>query len=204
MTEIVATLNDYRSSYEKMAKEIREGMNEGFNEGLVEGIKQGFVDGVKECRSVGFGNIDVKSTEEILKFAFETASGEALGVAVRRTVSREYKAKIGPSFRKKMKEECDKAVEDIRRADLELDKGSASDLKNSVEASAKKIKEFVGGAFGGIRKNLPVDVVFRSFFESLQEELNRDLDRHLKACEIRICKEIDNKIDKRRLDHERH
>jgi len=86
---IVATLSDYRNSYEKIAKEIREGMNEGFSEGLVECIKQGFVDGVKECRTVGFGNIDVKSTEEILKFAFETASGEALGIAVRRTVSRE-------------------------------------------------------------------------------------------------------------------
>jgi hypothetical protein len=204
LTDIVVTLDNYRNSYEKLAKEIREGMNEGFSEGLVEGIKQGFVDGVKECRTVGFGNIDVKSTEEILKIAFGSASGEALGIAVRRTVSRKYKAKIGPSFRKKMKEACDKAVEDIKRSDFELDERFASEYQNRVSGSVKKIKESIGTAFGGIRRTLPVDEVFRNFFEGLQEELNRDLDMHLKACERRICKEIDNKIEKKRADHERH
>lgn len=164
MTDIVVTLDNYGNSYEKLAKEIREGMNEGFNEGLVEGIKQGFVDGVKECRSVGFGNIEVKSMEEILKLAFEIASGEALGIGVRRTVSRVYKEKIGPSFRKKMKEACDMAVEDIRRADFELKNESASEYQNQVLGSFKKIKELVGRAFGGVRRTLPVDVIFKSFF----------------------------------------
>lgn len=204
MTDLVLTLDNYYNVYEKLAKEIREGMNEGFNEGLVEGIKQGFVDGVKECRSVGFGNIEVKNTEEILQCAFEIVLGEALGIGIKRTVSREYKEKIGPSFRKKMKEACDKAVEDIRRADFELNTESASEYQNRVLGSVKKIKELVGRAFGGVRRTLPVDVIFRSFFESLQEEINRDLDLHLKACERRICREIENRVEKRRLDHERH
>jgi hypothetical protein len=95
-----------------------------------------------------------------------------------------------------MKEACNKAVEDIKRSDFELDKGSASEYQNRVFGSVKKIKESAGSAFGSIRRTLPVDVVFRSFFEGLQEELNRDLDMHLKACERRICKEIDNKIEK--------
>jgi hypothetical protein len=37
LTEIEVPVNDYCSSYETMAKEIREGMDEGLNEGIKEG-----------------------------------------------------------------------------------------------------------------------------------------------------------------------
>lgn len=67
MTEIETPLYDYCSSYEDMTEEIQEGIAEGFNEGLREGIKQGFIDGIKECRDLGFSNIDVKSMEEVLE-----------------------------------------------------------------------------------------------------------------------------------------
>lgn len=204
MAEIEASLDGYCSSYKKTAKEIREGMDEGFNEGLREGIKQGFVAGVRECRSTGFDNIEVKCMEEILKNACRAASYETMCVTIRRAVSKEYREKIGPSFKHEMEKACNKAVEEIKNADLELDKRSASDLKSCVDNSVKKIKGCVGNAFGGIRKNFPADVVFVSFFDSLQDEFNRDMDENLGACEKRICKEIDSKIDSRRADHERH
>jgi hypothetical protein len=53
-----------------------------------------------------------------------------------------------------------------------------------------------------VKKKLPIDVIFRIFFDTLQEEFNRDLDENLEACEKRICKEIDDKIVCRKADHE--
>ncbi|MGB9939419.1 hypothetical protein [Methanosarcina sp.] len=54
--EIEVSLNDYYSSYETMAKEIREGIDEGFDERVIEGIKQEFVAGIRGCRVSGFNN----------------------------------------------------------------------------------------------------------------------------------------------------
>ncbi|MGB9927635.1 MAG: hypothetical protein ACPK85_04450 [Methanosarcina sp.] len=202
MTEIEISLNDYCGSYETMSKEIQEGIDEGFNEGLTEGIKQGFIAGIKECRDTGFDNIDVKSTEEILKIAFKIASDEAIEITVRKAVSDEYNEKVSPSFKKKMEEACSKAVEEIKNADFELDEVSASKLKNRVDASVERVRECIGSACGGVKKNLPKDMIFKIFFGSLQDEFNRDLDENLKACRMRICKEIDSKITSKKVDHE--
>ncbi|MFY1112556.1 MAG: hypothetical protein AB3K77_12855 [Methanosarcinaceae archaeon] len=202
MTEIEASLDNYCRSYETVVKDILEGMDEGFNEGLREGIKKGFVAGVSESRTAGFDNLDVKCLERILENACETASDEAVCIAIKQTVSNEYRAKIGPSFKQKMEKACNKAVEEIRDADIELDKRSASELKGCVDASAKTIKVCVGDACGSMRKNFPTDVVFRSFFDCLQDEFNKDLNKNLKVCEERICKEIDCKLDNKRVDHE--
>ena len=187
-----------------MSEEIHEGIDEGFNEGLKEGIKQGFVDGIKECRATGFDNIDVKSTEEILKIAFKIASDEAIDITVRQTVSNEYREKIGPSFKKKMEEACSKAVEEIKNDDIELDEVSASKLKNRVDAAVERVRDSIGSACGGVKKNLPKDIIFKVFFGSLQDEFNRDLDENLEACKKRICKEIDSKTANKKVDHERH
>ncbi len=202
LTEIDVILDDYRSSYGKTAEEIREGMDEGFSEGYREGIKQGFIDGVKECMATGFNNIEVKSTEETLKCAFETASDEAVNVSITQAVSRKYREKIGPSFKKKMEEACNNVVEDIRKADFEMEKIYASELKICVDASVKKIKECIDSAFEGIKENLPENLVFGSIFNGLQDGFDNDLEEKLKACEIRICKEIDNKICNRQVDYE--
>jgi hypothetical protein len=204
LTEIEVPVNDYCSRYETMAKDIREGIDEGFNEGLREGIKKGFVAGIRECMDKGFDNIEVKCMEEILKDAFKTSSDETTRVRIKRTVSNKYREKISPSFKQKMEEACDKAVEEIKNTDFELDKRPASGLKSCVNISVKKIKECIGSAGGDMRKKLPTDLVFGSFFDCLQAEFDRDLDENLKACEKRICKEIDNKIDNKKVDHERH
>ncbi|WP_440956044.1 hypothetical protein ACSAZK_03570 [Methanosarcina sp. Mfa9] len=199
--EIEASLDGYCFSYETMVKEILEGIDEGFREGLREGIKKGFVAGICECRTAGFDNLDVKCLERILKDACETASDEAVCITIKQTVSNEYRAKIGPSFKQKMEEACNKAVEEIRDADLELDKRSASELKGCVDASAKTIKVCVGNACESMRKNFPADVVFGSFFDCLQDEFNKDLDKNLAVCEKRVSKEIDCKLGNKRVDH---
>jgi hypothetical protein len=187
-----------------MAKEIREGVDEGFNEGIKEGIKQGFVAGIRECLDEGFDNIEVKCMEEILKDAFKTSSDETIRVRIKRTVSNRYREKISPSFKEKMQEACDKAVEEIKKTDFELDKRPASGLKLCVNISVKKIKECIGSASGDLRKNFPKDLVFGSFFDSLQAEFNRDIDENLKACEKRICKEIDHKTENMGADYGRY
>lgn len=196
MTEINVLLNDYLMNYRNTAKEIHEGVDEGFSEGYKEGIKQGFIDGVKECLAKGFDNIEVKSTEETLKLAFETASDESVNVSITRAVSRKYREKISPPFKKKMEEACNKVVEDIKKADFELEEIPASELKICVDTSVKKIKECIDGAFVGIRKNLPEDLIFGSVFNGLQDGFDNDLEENLQACEKRVCKEIDNKINK--------
>jgi len=202
LTEIEASLDGYCRSYETVVKDILEGMDEGFSEGLREGIKKGFAAGVSECRTAGFDNLDVKCLERILKDACETASDETVCVTIKQTVSNEYRAKIGPSFKQKMEEACKKAVEEIRDADIELDKRSASELKGCVDASAKTIKVCVGNACGSMRNNFPTDVVFGSFLDCLQDEFNKDLKKNVEVCEKRICKEIDCKLDNKRVDHE--
>lgn len=194
MTEIEVTIDNYCRSYETMTNEIREGMDEGLNEGIKEGIKQGFVAGIRECRLSGFDNIEVKCMEEILKDAFKTSSAETARIRIRHTVSNRYREKISSSFRLKMEEACDKAVEEIKNTDFELEKGSASGLKSCVNTSVKKIKECIGNACGDIRKSFPADLIFGTFFDCLQDEFNRDLEENLEACEKRICKEIDSKI----------
>jgi flagellar biosynthesis/type III secretory pathway protein FliH len=196
MTEINFLLNDYLTNYGNMAKEIHEGVEEGFSEGYKEGIKQGFIDGVKECLATGFNNIEVKSTEETLKCALETASDESINVSITRAVSRKYRERISPPFKKKMEEACNKAVENIKKADFDLEEVPASELKICVDASVKKIKECIDGAFEGIRKNLPEDLIFGSVFNGLQGGFDNDLEENLQACEKRICKEIDSKINK--------
>jgi hypothetical protein len=153
LTEIKVLLNDYLDNYGEIAKEIHEGVNEGFNEGYKEGIKQGFIDGVKECLASGFNNIEVKNVEETLKYAFCTASDEAVNTSITRTVSRKYREKIGPAFKKKMEEACNKVVENIRKADFKLEETPASELKICVGISVKQIKECVDGTFGTLKKN---------------------------------------------------
>jgi len=204
MTDVEVSLNDYCSKYETMAKEIHEGMDEGFNEGLREGIKKGFVAGIRECLDKGFDNIEVKCMEEILKDAFKTSSEETTRVRIKRTVSNRYREKISPSFKQKMEEACDKAVEEIKNTDFELDKRPASGLKICVNTSIKKIKECIGSACADMRKNFPTDLVFGSFFDSLQAEFDRDLDENLKACEKRIFREIDHKTENQRADYGQH
>lgn len=197
MVEIEDSLDGYCSSYEKIANDICEGMDEGFSEGLREGIRQGFIEGIKECRLTGFDNIEVKGMEEILKYALDTASDETLCSIIRQKVSEEYWEKIGPSLKKKMEEACSKVVKEIKNADIELDKKPASYLKNCVNASIENITECIGSVCSDMEKNFLTDIIFKSFFNCLQSEFNRDLDRNLKVCEERICIEIDNKIDKK-------
>jgi hypothetical protein len=188
-------LNSYCSSYEKIAKDIREGIDEGFSEGLRESMKLGFVEGIKECRDTGFDNIEVRDMEEGLKNALETSSNESALTIIKRAVSNEYWAKIGPSFRLKMEEACNKTVEEIHSADFEVDGISTTYLESCVNASDEKITEYIGNVCEGVRKNLPTDVIFSMFFNCLQDEFNRDLVKNLKAFKERIRKEIDNKIN---------
>jgi hypothetical protein len=106
-----------------------------------------------------------------------------------------------------MEEACDRAVEEIKNAknaDLEPDKRPVSGLKICVNTSFEKIKECIGNACGDVRKKFSADPVFGSFFDYLQDEFNRDLDENLEACEKRICREIDPKIEKQRADYGRH
>lgn len=194
MTEIELPINNYCRSYEMMANEIRGGIDEGFNEGLREGIKKGFVAGIRECLDKGFDNIEVKCMEEILKGALKTSSEETARVRIRHTVGNKYREKISSSFKQKMEEACSRAVEEMKNANFELDKRPASGLKICVNTSIKKIKECTGSACEDMRKNFPTDLVFGSFFDSLQVEFNRDLDENLEACEKRIWKEIDSKF----------
>lgn len=207
LTEIEVPIDNYCSSYESIAKDIREGIDEGLNEGIKGGIKQGFVAGIRECLDRGFDNIEVKCMEEILKDAFKTSSAETARVRIRHTVGNKYRDRISPSFKQKMGEACDKAVEEIKNvknADFEPDKTPVSGLKSRVNPSFEKIKECIGSVCGDVRKKFSSDFVFGSFFESLQDELNRDLDENLEACEKRICREIDPKIEKQRADYGRH
>ncbi len=207
MAELEVPIDNYCSSYEKMAKEIREGVDEGLNEGIKEGIKQGFVAGIRECRLTGFDNIEVKCMEEILKDAFKTSSAETARIRIRHTVGNKYRDTISPSFKQKIGEACDRAVEEIKNvknADFEPDKRPVSGLKSCVGASVKKIKECIGNACGDVRKKFSTDLVFGSFFDSLQDEFNRDLDENLEACEKRIFREIDPKTEKQRADYGRH
>jgi len=203
LTGIEDSLNGYCSSYEKIAKDICEGIDEGFNEGLRKGIKKGFVAGVKECRLTGFDNIEVKNMEEILKCAFDTASDETYSTA-KQAISHKYLAKVAPSFKQKMEEACNKAVEEIKDADFELDKKSAFCTKSCVDASVKKITACIGNVCADMKKKFSTDVTFGSFFDRLQGVFNSELEKNLKTCEERICKEIDNKVNNKRLDHERH
>lgn len=197
MNELNVLLEEYHANYEKTAKEICEGIDEGFNEGYKAGIKKGFIEGVKECIASGFNNIEVKSTEETLRYAFKTSSDEAITVSITRAVSRKYREKIGPPFKKKMEKICNTVVEDIKKADFELEEIPASELKICVDASVKKIRECIDNAFEGVRKNLPEDLIFGSIFNGLQDGFDNDLEENLKACEKRIYKEIDTKIDNR-------
>jgi hypothetical protein len=197
LTEIELPIVNYCSSYESIAKDIREGIDEGLNEGIKEGIKQGFVAGIRECRLMGFDNIEVKCMEDILKDAFKTSSAETARIRIRHTVSNKYRDTISPSFKQKMEEACDRAVEEIKNvknADFEPDKRPSSGLKSCVGASVIKIKECIGSAFVDVRKKFSADLVFGSFFDSLQDEFNRDLNENLEVCEKRIWKEIDSKI----------
>jgi len=207
LAEIELPINNYCRSYETISKEIREGMDEGFNEGIKEGIKQGFVAGIRECRLTGFDNIEVKCMDEILKDAFKTSSAETARIRIRHTVSNRYRDSISPFFKQKMGEACNRAVEEIKNlknADFDSDKRPVSGLKICVNTSFEKIKECISNACGDVRKKFSADIVFGSFFESLQEEFNRDLDENLDVCEKRICREIDPKIEKQRADYGRH
>lgn len=197
-------LNSFCSSYEKLARDIREGIEEGFSEGLREGIKQGFVDGIKECRDTGFENIEVTEMEGVLKYALEAASDESARTKIKRTVSNEYWAKISPLFKQKMIEACNRAVEEIKDANFELDKKPPSYIRSCVNASLEKITGFIGDVSGGVREKLPTGMIFGSFFDSLQDELNRDLAKNLETCKERIFEVVDSKTIDERLDYERH
>jgi hypothetical protein len=186
-------LNIYCSSYEKIAKDIREGMEEGFSEGIRESMKLGFVEGIKECRATGFDKIEVRDMEEVLKNAFEASSDESALTIIKRAVSNEYWARIGPSFKLKMEEACNKIVEEIKIADFKVDGIGITYIESCVSASDKKITELIGNISEGVRKNLPADVVFSTFFDCLQDEFNKDLAKNLNAFEKRIYKEIDNR-----------
>lgn len=255
-----------------MTEEIQEGIAEGFNEGLREGIKQGFIDGIKECRDLGFSNIDVKSMEEVLENSFKIVSDKTIQITFRQVVGKEYRENVSPSFKKKMEEACNKAVEGINNSDCEMGEAAALKLmyrvdvsiekirecignacgtvkeqfstntvfeslfdcmqdefkkgldknleaceksaykaidskidnKNRVDASIEKLKDCIGSACSGIKKNIPADVIFTNFFDCLQDEFNKDLNENLKACEKRICKTIDGKTEDKKADHERH
>jgi hypothetical protein len=197
-------LNGYCSSYEIIAKDIHEGIDEGFSEGLRESMKLGFVEGIKECRNKGFDNIEVRDMEESLKNALETASDESSLSIVNRSVSNEYWAKISPFFKRKMEQACNKTVEEIKNAEFNVDGINDVYIQSCVNASDRKIAEYIDNVCAGIRKNLPGDVIFNIFFDCLQDEFNRDFGKNLKAFTERICKEIDNKANNKRSDHERH
>ena len=201
LTEIETPLNDYCSSYEAMVEEIQEGIAEGFNEGLIGGIKQGFIAGIKECRTSGFDNIDVKGMVEILENSFETASEKTIQITYRQVVGNEYREKIGPSFKKKMEEACDKAVERIKNSDCELEEASELKLMYRVDISIEKIRECIGSACGSMKKQFSTNMAFYRFFDCIQDEFKKGLDKSLEACEGRACKAIDSKTDnKNRVD----
>jgi len=201
LTEIETPLYDYCSSYEAMSEEIHEGIAEGFNEGLREGIKQGFIAGIKECRASGFSNIDVKGMEEILENSFKTASEKTIQITFRQVVGKEYRKNVSPSFKKKMEEACNKAVEEIKNSDCELEKASALKLMYRMDVSIEKIRECIGNVCGSVKEQFSTNIVFESLFDSMQDEFKKGLDKNLEACEDRVCKAIDIKIDnKNRVD----
>lgn len=194
--------NVYYSSFEMIAKDIREGIDEGFIEGFREGIKQGFVEGIKECKSKGFNNIEVGDLDQVLKYTLETGSNESASDIIKQAVSDEYWMKIEPPFKQKMDDAYYGVVEEIRNTDFEKDIKHVSCIKSCLDASVKRIMECIGDVCGGVRKYISEDEIFMNFFYCLQDEFNRDLVKSLKAYEKRICAEIENKIDSECPDHE--
>jgi hypothetical protein len=198
------SLDGYCSSYEEIAKDICDGIDEGFNEGLREGIKQGFLEGIKECKLAGFDNIEVETLEETFKCAFKSASNATVCSKAEQVIADRCLAKISLSFKQKMEEACNKAVKEIKDADFELDTKSAFCAKNYVDNSITKIKGYIGNVCKDVSNKFPEGCIQEIFFDRLQGVLDSELDRNLKACEARICKEIDSKVNTEKADHERH
>jgi len=101
---------------------------------------------------------------------------------------------IGTVFKKEMEKACEKAVMNIRNADVTLDKVSAFELKLSLKESIKNIRESIGHSCEKIREKITTDMVFGSFLEGLQDGLDQDLEENLETCEIKIWQEIDSKV----------
>jgi hypothetical protein len=138
LEKIETPLDGYCRGYDILVEDILAGIEEGFKEGLKEGIKQGFIAGIIEFKSTGFEDIDVKSTDEILKDSFKQGSDAATFTTIKQTVTNEYRVTIGTVFKKEMEKACEKAVMNIRNADVTLDKVSAFELKLSLKESIKK------------------------------------------------------------------
>lgn len=92
-----------------------------------------------------------------------------------------------------MEAACTRLVDELKQSRQHVSAAVAAGSKKAVELAVKKIKERVGGICGDVRKKLPTDVVFGSFFDGIQAGFNSDLDAGLKACEKRIDAAIDEK-----------
>lgn len=204
LAEIENPLNNFCSSYEELAREIREGIEEGFKEGLNEGIKLGFINGIKECRDKGFENIEVPGMEEALKSALDAKSEEAVYATIKQAVSSEYWTKISPVFKQEMVETCNRTLKEMKEVNSEQDKKSLSGIAGSINGSLEKIKGFIAEVTNGVKKDLPLFKVFESFFDCLQNEFDRDLEKNLKMCKERIFEITDSKLVDERLGYERH
>jgi hypothetical protein len=194
LDDIEASIDSYCRTYETMTEDILAGIEEGFEEGLKEGIKKGFVDGLKECLTLGFDNVPVKSLDAIMDDAFGKASDTTIRSTIKRIVSREYRSCIGSAFKKEMEEACAKAAEDIKNARVQLDSSAAEGLKGCVDFSVRNIKDCIGKACDTTRKRLTTDLLFGSLFDGLQDGFNQDLEENIKACKEKLDREIDGKV----------
>lgn len=142
--------------------------------------------------------------EEALKSALDAKSEEAIYATIKQAVSTEYWTKISPVFKQEMVETCNRTLKEMKEAKSETDKNSPIGITGSVNGSLEKIKGFIAEVTKGVRKSLPSYKVLEIFFDCLQNEFDRDLEKNLKVCKERIFETTDSKLFDERSDYERH
>ncbi len=202
MDIIKDSINRYSTDFESVKDDIVSGIKEGFEEGIKEGIKKGFCDGIKDCLEFGFFNMDkvkIKSFNKILADAFGNASEKSIRIAIKKTVKRECKSIMDPSFKKYMEKACNTVTEEIKSSKVQLDGGNAEEIKNLVNLSIKKITEKIGKITDDVREKLPTDIIFGSVVDGIQENFDETFNENIEICKERVNREIDNKITSARI-----
>ncbi len=197
MEEIRNYISRYSANFGSVRDDIVSGIKEGVEEGIKEGIKKGFIDGIKGCLDVGFFNLDkakIKSFKKILVDAFGSASEKSIRSSIKKIVKIEYKSIIDSSVKKYMEKACNTIVEEIRKSKIQLDSKSSKDLKNLVGMSTKKISDGIGEINNKLREKLPIDIIFGSAVDGIQEGFEETFNENIKICEDKIGHEIEKKI----------
>lgn len=197
MAVISDPINSYSTNFESVRDDVISGINEGFKEGIKEGVEKGFRAGIKDCLNVGFFGIDkseIKSYRKILEDAFGNASKKSIRSFVKKNMRKKYESTIDPIFKKYMEKACDTLVEEVRTSSIQLERSASKDIKKLIAFSASNINKVFGVITNKVRKELPMDIIFASAVEGLQEGFQVTINENVKICEQRLNREIDNKI----------